>query len=109
MAFFLAVRFTLDAAEKHPLASFTVGLAALYALLAWWIRRGDSRLALIHGAVAVALLTLALGIELGDRHVSPAWSLEALVLVWAASASAAQRFAGARWSCSVWRDSGGRC
>ena len=76
------MRSTLDAAEKHPLASFTVGLAALYALLAWWIRRGDARLALIHGAVAVALLTLALGIELGDRHVSRAWSLEALVLIW---------------------------
>lgn len=81
-AFFLAVRFTLDVTERHPLASFTVGLAVLYALLAWWIRRGDPRLALIHGAAAVGLLTLAFGIELGDRHVSPAWSIEALILLW---------------------------
>jgi hypothetical protein len=82
LAFFLAVRWTLAAAEKHPLVLFTVGLAALYALLTWAIRRGDAQLGLVHGAAAVGLLTLALGIELGDRHVSPAWSLEALVVLW---------------------------
>lgn len=112
VAFFLAVRYTLGGGDKHALALFAIGLAFCYALVGWWIWRNDPWLAVIHGAVGVGLMTLALGIELGNRHVSPAWSLEALVLLWGGFClrSPAIRYgalvllglAGWRWAPVVW-------
>jgi hypothetical protein len=80
-----AVRRVLEDPSGRRLAGVAVALGTLYLAAAWLVRRsprGGARAALLHGAVGVALLTVAPAAWLGRQDLAIAWSVEGLVLLW---------------------------
>ena len=82
------VAFSLQAAllegEGLPLAFCALGLAALYAALAWMLlrRRGYEVLGQSHAVLAVGFATLAVPLGLSARATASVFALEGAGLVW---------------------------
>ncbi|MBS7458372.1 DUF2339 domain-containing protein [Coralloluteibacterium stylophorae] len=82
------VAFALQAAlldgARMPLALCALGLAALYAALAWTLRGRERRalLAQSHALLAVGFATLAIPLALSAQATASAFALEGAALVW---------------------------
>ncbi|MDR0182879.1 DUF2339 domain-containing protein [Lysobacter arvi] len=74
----------LLAGERLPLAFNALGLAAIYALLAAWLRRRDGYGALtpVYALLAVGFATLAVPLALSARATASVFALEGAGLVW---------------------------
>jgi len=75
---FLAVLAAPGELARATLAGVCVGLAVLYAVLAWRF----STLRTLHAALGVGSLTLAVPFALGARLLPAAWAFEGTVLAW---------------------------
>src|SRR5690606_7603122 len=67
-----------------PLAFCALGLGALYAALAWWLR-GRERFGLLatsHAVLAVGFATLAVPLALSAKATASVFALEGAALVW---------------------------
>src|SRR5690606_12336899 len=82
------VAFSLQAAllegERMPLAWCALGLAALYAALAWLLRRRDGYRLLsdAHALLAAGFATLAVPLALSAQETASVFALEGAGLVW---------------------------
>ncbi|MGN6514133.1 MAG: DUF2339 domain-containing protein, partial [Lysobacteraceae bacterium] len=81
------VAFSLQAAllrERLPLAFCAVALAALYAALAWWLRRRAHYAALVapYAVLAVGFATLAVPLALSAQATASVFALEGAALAW---------------------------
>jgi len=88
-AYFLAVYTMLESESPAATAWFAVGLAAIYLLLSWEIKKmgGDMEtrtLTLVHIALAVGFLTVAIPLKLDAHWISVGWLAESAVLMWVA-------------------------
>lgn len=74
----------LLAGERLPLAFNALGLATLYAALAWWLRRraGYAALVPMYALLAVGFATLAVPLALSARATASVFALEGAALVW---------------------------
>jgi len=74
----------LLAGERLPLAFNALGLAAIYALLAAWLRRREDYRALtpIYALLAVGFATLAVPLALSARATASIFAIEGAALVW---------------------------
>lgn len=85
------VAFALQAAllegERMSLAQCALALAALYAALAWWLRRRErfETLATSHALLAVGFATLAVPLALSAQATACVFALEGAALVWLGS------------------------
>ncbi|MDX1550675.1 MAG: DUF2339 domain-containing protein, partial [Lysobacter spongiicola] len=82
------VAFSLQAGllegDRMPLAFCALGLGALYAALAWWLR-GRERFGLLatsHAVLAVGFATLAVPLALSAKATASVFALEGAALVW---------------------------
>jgi len=82
------VAFSLQAGllegERMPLAFCALGLGALYAALAWWLRRDERFLALStpYALLAVGFATLAIPLALAAEATACVFALEGAAMVW---------------------------
>ncbi|MBU8976807.1 DUF2339 domain-containing protein [Lysobacter sp. MMG2] len=82
------VAFSMQAAllagDRLPLAFNALGLAAIYALLAAWLRRraGYAALVPMYALLAVGFATLAVPLALSARATASVFALEGAALVW---------------------------
>ncbi|GAA5078921.1 DUF2339 domain-containing protein [Lysobacter panacisoli] len=70
--------------ERLPLAFNALGLAAIYAVLAWWLRRREGYAALMpmYALLAFGFATLAVPLALSARATASVFALEGAALVW---------------------------
>ncbi|MBP6216005.1 MAG: DUF2339 domain-containing protein [Luteimonas sp.] len=70
--------------QRMPLAFCALGLAAIYAALAWLLRRRDGYdvLAQAHALLAVGFATLSVPLALSARATASVFALEGAALVW---------------------------
>ncbi|TDK27230.1 DUF2339 domain-containing protein [Luteimonas aestuarii] len=82
------IAFSLQAAllegERLPLAFCALGLAALYAALAWWLRRREGSPVLLqaYALLAVGFATLSVPLALSASATAAVFALEGATLVW---------------------------
>src|SRR5690606_40832231 len=82
------IAFSLQAAlldgERMPLAFCALALAAVYAALAWALRRRDGYavLAQAHALLAVGFATLSVPLALSARATACVFALEGAALAW---------------------------
>ncbi|UNK50886.1 DUF2339 domain-containing protein [Lysobacter sp. S4-A87] len=85
------VAFALQAAllegDRMQLALCALALAAVYAALAWWLRRRErfTMLATSHALLAVGFATLAVPLALSAQATACVFALEGAALVWLGS------------------------
>lgn len=74
----------LLAGDRLPLAFNALGLAAIYAALAWWLRRraGYAALMPMYALLALGFATLAVPLALSARATASVFALEGAALVW---------------------------
>jgi hypothetical protein len=85
LAYALETRAILWPGRPHALAALYLALAGLYLVLGRWAAgapAGGPRLAAVHRAVALGLLTLCLAVRWSGPHLLLAWGVEGLALVW---------------------------
>lgn len=70
--------------ERMPLAFYALGLAALYAALAWWLQRRErfAALATPYALLAVGFATLAVPLALSAQSTACVFAVEGAALVW---------------------------
>ncbi len=69
--------------ERNPLALCALVLAVVYALLAWWLRRGPGAvLGEAYALLAGGFATLAVPLALSARATASVFALEGAALVW---------------------------
>lgn len=82
------IAFSLQAAllegERLPLAFCALGLAALYAALAWWLKRREGFAVLMqaYALLAVGFATLSVPLALSASATAAVFALEGAALVW---------------------------
>lgn len=80
------VAFALQAAllegQRLPLAYSALAVAAVHAVLAWWLRRGARVLGEAFAVVAVGFATLAVPLALSARATACVFALEGAGLIW---------------------------
>jgi uncharacterized membrane protein len=86
--YFLQVYAMFEEIDKHSMAWFALGLAAVYILLS---RQASARfpdpenaqkLHFLHLAVAIAFITIAIPIRLDGHWITIGWLVQAFVLLW---------------------------
>ncbi|WND81705.1 DUF2339 domain-containing protein [Lysobacter capsici] len=82
------IAFTLQAGllegDRMPLAFCALGLGAIYAALAWWLRRDQRFVALAtpYALLAVGFATLAVPLALAAEATACVFALEGAALIW---------------------------
>lgn len=86
--YFLQVYFMFEEVNKHGVAWFALGLAAVYIFLSKQTRRyypdpaNIERLSFLHLALAIGFITIAIPIRLDGHWITIGWLVEAAVLLW---------------------------
>ncbi len=90
-AYFLAAYDLLEYKSSSPIAWIAVGLAAIYLVLARHLRRQVEAegapaplISMLHAALAVGFLTIAIPLKLDHHWITIGWFVEAGVLLWIA-------------------------
>ena len=87
-AYFLQVYAMFEEIDKHAMAWFALGLAAVYIFLSRQARdrypdKGNvERLHYLHLALAIGFITIAIPIRLDGHWITIGWLMEAAVLIW---------------------------
>lgn len=71
--------------DRHGLAFSALGVAVLYAVLAWWLLRRAKPVLLLgqsFGALALGFATLAVPLALSARWTCATWALEGAAIAW---------------------------
>jgi uncharacterized membrane protein len=88
--YFFQIYAMFEEISKTETAWFALGLAAVYIYLSWRtrIRFGGSaagqKLQLLHLAIAIGFITIAIPIRLDEHWITVGWFVEAAVLLWVA-------------------------
>jgi len=86
--YFLQVYAMFEEINKHAMAWFALGLAAVYILLSRQARdhypdqENVERLHYLHLALAIGFITIAIPIRLDGHWITIGWLMEAAVLIW---------------------------
>ena len=88
--YFLQTYAMYEEIDKHVMAWFALGLAAVYIFLSRQVRArypdsaGGQRLHFLHLALAIGFITIAVPIRMDAHWITIGWFVEAAVLLWVA-------------------------